>query len=97
MKTLLPLGRPLLAWPELLLLDEPLASLDPELKGRILPYLLRVRDEFGVPMLYVTHSPAEVVTLCDEVLLIERGRLLRQGTPTEMFQLASAPVYVLRG
>jgi molybdate transport system ATP-binding protein len=91
------LGRALLASPELLLLDEPLASLDPDLKGRILPYLLRVRDEFGVPMLYVSHSPEEVVALCDEVLLMERGRVLRQGTPAELFQLAAAPAYVLRG
>ena len=58
------LGRALLAAPRLLLLDEPLAGLDAPLRERLLPYLARVRDEFGIPMLYVTHSPDEVMALC---------------------------------
>jgi molybdate transport system ATP-binding protein len=72
-------ARALLASPRLLLLDEPLASLDAALKGRILDYLRRIRDEFAIPMLYVTHDAEEVRALCDTVLQIERGQVVRDG------------------
>src|SRR5262249_42783155 len=58
------LARALLASPQLLLLDEPLASLDTVLKSKIIPYLARIRDEFHIPMLYVTHDWNEAQTLC---------------------------------
>jgi molybdate transport system ATP-binding protein len=58
-----------------LLLDEPLASLDDRLKQQILPFLLRVKQETGIPMLYVSHSRAEVEFLADRILRMERGRL----------------------
>lgn len=69
------LGRALLCSPRVLLLDEPLASLDDRLKWQILPFLLRVRNETGIPMLYVSHSRAEVEFLADRILRMERGRL----------------------
>jgi molybdate transport system ATP-binding protein len=69
------LARALLASPRLLLLDEPLASLEADLKAKIIPYLCRVRDEFQLPVLYVTHDEQEVLALCDEVLEIRRGRM----------------------
>lgn len=85
------LGRALLSAPRLLLLDEPLAGLDLSLKDRLLPHLRRVRDEFCIPMLYVTHSPDEVVALCDEVLMLERGRVAGQGAPGLFFERDERP------
>jgi molybdate transport system ATP-binding protein len=73
------LARALLTSPRLLLLDEPLANLDRALKSKIVPYLMRVRDEFRLPMLYVTHDLDEVRPLCDRVLTLERGRLIEPG------------------
>lgn len=90
------LGRALLASPELLLLDEPLAALDVGLKERILPYLFRVRDEFSLPMLLVTHAPAEVMALCDSAVLLDRGKVVAQGTPEELFEASPAVRYTLR-
>jgi molybdate transport system ATP-binding protein len=90
------LGRALLAGPRLLLLDEPLAGLDAPLRERLLPYLARVRDEFAVPMLYVTHSPDEVMALCDDVLVLASGRVDARGRPSELFQATPHPRYERR-
>lgn len=90
------LGRALLAAPRLLLLDEPLASLDLPLRERLLPYLLRVRDEFALPMLYVTHSPDEVVALCSEVLVLERGQVTQHGPVRDLFIPTDRPRYELK-
>jgi molybdate transport system ATP-binding protein len=78
------LARAILSRPRLLLLDEPLAALDIGLKEKILPYLGRVRDEFRIPMIYVTHNLTEVLTLADWVLMIGQGRLLAQGAPRDI-------------
>jgi len=75
------LARALLTSPKLLLLDEPLASLYAALKARIIPYPARVRDEFRVPMLYVSHDRQEVQALCDEVVELERGQVIGRGAP----------------
>ena len=77
------LARAILSRPQLLLFDEPLAALDIGLKEKILPYLARVRDEFAIPMIYVTHNVTEVLTLADWVLVIRSGRLMAQGLPSE--------------
>jgi molybdate transport system ATP-binding protein len=90
------LGRALLAAPKLLLLDEPLASLDTALKERLLPYLVRIREEFTIPMLYVTHSPDEVVALCEHCLVLSAGKIMRQGHPQELFKACGSPRYQLR-
>ena len=84
------LARAILSHPRLLLLDEPLAALDVGLKERILPYLARVRDEFKIPMIYVTHNLTEVFTLADWVLMIQEGRLVTQGVPKETLRSSSA-------
>jgi molybdate transport system ATP-binding protein len=77
------LARALMSSPRLLLLDEPMASLDDELKAALLPYFSRIRDEFHVPMLYVTHDRREVAALCDEVLVLNRGRLISRAHPED--------------
>ena len=70
------LARALMSAPELLLLDEPLAAVDVERRRRILPYLERVRDELRVPIVYVTHDPAEARQLASEVIVLENGRMV---------------------
>jgi len=70
-------ARALLSSPRLLLLDEPLASLDSDLKKRVLPYFKRIRDEFSLPMLYVTHSADELLELCEDTVRMEQGRLVQ--------------------
>jgi molybdate transport system ATP-binding protein len=73
------LGRALLAQPRLLLLDEPLGSLDEERKEEILPYLVRLRDEAGVPMVYVSHDANEMRQLATQVVMLKRGRVIAFG------------------
>jgi molybdate transport system ATP-binding protein len=73
------LGRALLSQPRLLLLDEPLGSLDEERKVEILPYLVRLRDEAGVPMVYVSHDADEMRQLATQVVMLRRGRVIAFG------------------
>lgn len=79
------LARALLASPRLLLLDEPLASLDAPLKSKIIPYLARIRDEFQVPMLYVTHDRFEAAALADEVVVLVNGQVVQAGPVLDVF------------
>jgi molybdate transport system ATP-binding protein len=73
------IGRALLMKPRLLLLDEPLASLDRARKLEILPYLARLRDEAKVPVIYVSHLAGEIQRLCSRVVRIEDGRVQASG------------------
>jgi molybdate transport system ATP-binding protein len=73
------LGRALLAQPRLLLLDEPLGSLDEERKVEILPYLVRLRDEASVPMVYVSHNAGEMRQLATSIVMLNRGRVIAFG------------------
>ena len=75
------LGRALLSQPRLLLLDEPLGSLDEERKEEILPYLVRLRDEAGIPMVYVSHDASEMRQLATHVVTLQRGRVIASGAP----------------
>jgi molybdate transport system ATP-binding protein len=72
-------GRALLMRPRLLLLDEPLASLDRARKLEILPYLARLQDEARVPMIYVSHQAGEILRLASQVVRVEDGRVLAAG------------------
>lgn len=80
------LARALLASPRLLLLDEPLANLDRQLKTKIIPYLARIRDEFRIPVLYVTHDRYETISLADEILILIRGRIVQSGPAQDVFR-----------
>lgn len=90
------LARAILSRPRLLLLDEPMASLDIGLKERIIPYLRRVRDEFAIPIIYVTHNPIEVQSLADWVIVIREGRLVTQGAPREALMSSRVLPYLER-
>lgn len=79
------IARALLSSPKLLLLDEPLASLDLPLRARIIPYLARIRDEFRVPMLYVTHDRYETLALADEMVVLVAGKVAQTGPMQELF------------
>ncbi len=69
------LGRAVLYSPSLLLMDEPLSSLDERLKNQILPFFLRIKSECKIPMIYVTHSPREIEFLTDKHLIMSNGDL----------------------
>jgi molybdate transport system ATP-binding protein len=80
------LARALLSAPRLLLLDEPLGNLDSRLKERVIPYLARIRDEFKVPMLYVTHDRSEATALADKAVVLVDGKVVRTGVGREVLQ-----------
>jgi molybdate transport system ATP-binding protein len=82
------IGRALLSWPRLLLMDEPLASLDEARRAEILPYIERLRDEAGVPILYVSHSVAEVARLATTVVVLSEGRVTAVGPVGDVLALA---------
>ncbi|MEJ5217682.1 molybdenum ABC transporter ATP-binding protein [Cognatishimia sp. D5M38] len=84
------LARALLAKPEVLLLDEPLAALDAARKEEILPYLERLRDHAQVPILYVSHSVSEVARLANHVILLRDGKVAKAGPVEEVFSDTSA-------
>ncbi len=73
------IGRALLAQPRLLLLDEPLASIDRARRSEVLPYLERVRDRFRIPIVYVSHQFDEVLQLATQLVLLDAGRVAAQG------------------
>jgi molybdate transport system ATP-binding protein len=89
------IGRALLASPRLLLMDEPLASLDAARKDEILPYIERLRDQAGVPIVYVSHSVAEVTRLASTIVLISDGRVRAVGPLQEV--MGRAELYPMTG
>jgi molybdate transport system ATP-binding protein len=78
------IGRALLAQPRVLLMDEPLASLDAARKEEILPYVERLRDELRILIVYVSHALEEVVRLANTIVLVDGGRVAAQGTPESL-------------
>ena len=80
------IGRALLSHPRLLLMDEPLASLDEARKAEILPYIERLRDQSRIPIIYVSHSIAEVARLASNVVLLSEGKVAAVGPTSEIMQ-----------
>lgn len=90
------IGRALLTSPRLLLMDEPLASLDATRKAEVLPYIGRLTRELDVPVLYVTHSVDEILDLADHLMLMSDGRVIADGpveevAATDAFQAVAGP------
>jgi molybdate transport system ATP-binding protein len=71
------------------LLDEPLSSLDHRLRQQIIPYLCRIRDTLGVPMMYISHDLTEILQLTDRVLVMDRGRIAGYGRYTDVLHNAA--------
>jgi molybdate transport system ATP-binding protein len=90
------LGRALLSRPRLLLMDEPLAALDAPRRAEVLPFLARLRDVAGIPILYVTHALDEVDALADHLVLLGAGRVLAAGPVEEMAARTDLPLALRR-
>lgn len=86
------IARALLIAPRLLLMDEPLASLDMARKQEILPYLERLRTELDIPVLYVSHSAEEVARLADHIVALEQGRAVAAGPLEETLARLDFPI-----
>ncbi|MBV9539116.1 MAG: molybdenum ABC transporter ATP-binding protein [Acidisphaera sp.] len=85
------IGRALLAQPRLLLMDEPLASLDAARRDEILPYLGRLKHALGLPIVYVTHAMAEVAALADTLVLLREGRVIACGPLSSVLSRGDLP------
>ena len=86
------IGRALLAQPRLLLMDEPLASLDAARKAEIMPYLAAIKTALGLPVLYVTHAMEEVARLADAVVLMDAGAVVAAGNLQDITSRADVPL-----
>jgi len=78
------IGRALLSNPKLLLMDEPLASIDVQHRFEILPFIQRVREKIGITIIYVTHALEEVIFIADQIILLSEGQVTAQGTVEEI-------------
>ena len=87
------IARALAVSPELLLMDEPLAALDMPRKREIMPFLQRVHRDMQIPVLYVSHSPAELRHLADNLIVMEAGRIIAKGSLEETGQYLSDEIY----
>lgn len=86
------IGRTLLTSPRLLLMDEPLSALDYAAKQTILPYLESLHDEFSIPSLYVTHDPNEAARLADQMILLDQGKVIAQGSAASLLTRLDLPL-----
>ncbi|GAA3934230.1 molybdenum ABC transporter ATP-binding protein [Litoribacillus peritrichatus] len=87
------IARALLIQPEILLMDEPLASLDMARKQEILPYLERLREGFDLPIIYVSHAMDEIARLADHAIALDEGKVIAQGTLQDVFSQVDSPIH----
>ncbi|MBL1271471.1 MAG: molybdate transport system ATP-binding protein [Marinobacter maritimus] len=85
------IARALLTSPKLLLMDEPLSALDQKSKQEIMPYLEALRDNLAIPMLYVSHSTAEVARLADHIVMLDKGQVIAQGPLQQIMARTDQP------
>lgn len=85
------IARALLTSPKLLLMDEPLSALDQKSKQEIMPYLEALRDNLAIPMLYVSHSTAEVARLADHIVMMDKGQVIAQGPLQQIMARTDQP------
>ncbi|MES9813411.1 MAG: molybdenum ABC transporter ATP-binding protein [Candidatus Thiodiazotropha sp.] len=86
------IARALLTSPKLLLMDEPISALDHGAKQAILPYLEGLHDEYAIPSLYVSHDPNEVARLADQMILLERGKVIATGKAADLLTRLDLPL-----
>jgi molybdate transport system ATP-binding protein len=86
------IGRALLTSPEILLMDEPLSALDHTAKRSILPYLESLHEEFSIPSFYVSHDPNEVARLADHMIVLDQGKVIAQGTASDLLTRLDLPL-----
>jgi molybdate transport system ATP-binding protein len=90
------IGRALLTQPKLLLMDEPLSALDRKTKGEILPFIEELRDHFSLPIFYITHDMTEIERLADNMVLLDKGRLVACAKLSELQSDPSSPLATSR-
>lgn len=86
------IGRAMLRAPRMLLMDEPVAALDPERRQEVLPFIQKLHAESGIPVLYVTHSIDELCQLCDQLLLVDAGRVAAAGELQSLLAQSTHPL-----
>jgi molybdate transport system ATP-binding protein len=86
------IARALLTSPRVLLMDEPLSALDPQRKAEVLPYLERLNQQSGVPLVYVTHALEEAARLADHLVLMSAGRVVASGAATDLLPRLDLPL-----
>jgi molybdate transport system ATP-binding protein len=86
------IGRALLSAPRLMLMDEPVSALDVERRNDVLPFVERVHAEFDVPILYVSHNIDEIALLCDQLVVMQRGRVIADGPLSRVLERTELPV-----
>lgn len=90
------IGRALLGAPRVLLFDEPLSGLHHALRDEAMTLFERIHAQFRIPFVVVSHEPEEIARLCQHVVVLDKGRLQRQGAPEELFERAEVPVLRLK-
>ena len=88
------IGRALLTSPTMLLMDEPLASLDPRRKAEVLPFIMRLSIEYKIPILYVSHLIDEILNLADKLVIMDSGRVVASGDPEDLFSRPDVQEYI---
>lgn len=91
------LGRAILANPNFLLMDEPLANLDAQRRNDILPLIETMRDRFRIPIMYVTHSWPEIIRLADTVIVMDAGKVAASGNLQDVLSAISGPEFLVPG